>query len=108
MSKSKINSWKDCRSDRKIIQVARENGLEYRECAGDHFQIKDPRSGSAMTAYHSENISTGVAVKIFKWLRNIGIAALIIGYFLTRNVCNQNNYTSVASYPDGSIVYICE
>ena len=60
-------------SDKQIIKAAKQNNLGYREGGGSHFVITDPKDNSAMTCYHSREISPGVSCKIIKWFLQRGI-----------------------------------
>lgn len=103
---TKIKHWKDCKDDKNIISFAKQNNVEVREAAGSHFVMS--KGNNIMTAYHSNNISTGVAVRVFKWFKTIGLVCVIIGYFVFKNPsCNENNYVNVISSPNGEIIYIC-
>ena len=69
------HSWKDCTDSRKVEYTAVHAGISIREAAGSHFILEAP-NGDKMTAYHGE-ISTGVACKVFKWLKQHGAIMLV-------------------------------
>jgi hypothetical protein len=75
--KQKIKSWKDCRDSKNIESAVISAGGSVRNCNGSHRVAEIPGKGS-MTFYESENISTGVACKIFKWLKTMGVLATLI------------------------------
>jgi hypothetical protein len=77
MSKNRINSWKDCTDSRKVEGFAREKGLSIRECAGSHKMMSD-NNGNQMTFYKGD-ISTGVACKIYKWFKVVGLLVFFLG-----------------------------
>lgn len=65
-------------SDKEIIKAAKKNGYDYREAGGSHFMITDPKDHSAMTCYHSREISPGVSCKIIKWFLVRGIVLCFV------------------------------
>ena len=76
MGKS-ISTWKDCRDSSRVEKFARSSGLEVREGKGSHKVMKDPNSGATQTFY-SGDISTGVAVKLFKYFKYVGLIGLLV------------------------------
>lgn len=87
MGKKIINGVGDCRSARKIDKFAKENGLETRQAAGSHKVVyaKNEQGGQdGMTYYESEDISIGVAAKIFKFFKNHGLLCIIIAVIVWR------------------------
>ena len=74
MRKPMLNSWKDCTDSRKVEKFARASGLEIREAAGSHKMMK---CGEYRMTFYEGDISTGVACKIWKWFKTIGVLTLI-------------------------------
>lgn len=112
MGHKQIKDWKDCRDDRNITSAIKDAGGTVREAAGSHLVGSIPGKGS-ITYYRphgGSDISTGVAVKIFKTLRLWGIIGIILlGFWLrTLHSCGPSNYTSVLSHSDGTFVYVCK
>lgn len=109
MSKTRLNSWKDCTDSKNVTSFAQEHGLEIRECAGSHKMMKTSDGKNSMT-YYNGDISTGVACKIFKWFKTMGILGiLLLGFWLfSRPDCGPSNYTSVTQQMSGEITYSCE
>lgn len=60
-------------NSKDVIKVAQQNNMGYREAGGSHFLITDPKDNSAMTCYHSREISPGVSRKVIKWFLQRGI-----------------------------------
>lgn len=77
----KISSWKDCTDSRKVERAAKNGGLEIRNTKGSHRIMKDPTTGATQT-YYDGDISTGVAVKLFKFFKYVGIASIFIYFYV--------------------------
>ena len=77
---SKINSWKDCTDGNKVQKFAEQSGLSVRRGKGDHYVMRH-ESGASQTCYNG-TVSTGVACKIFKFFKAIGIAVLVVGMWI--------------------------
>lgn len=73
-----ISSWKECRDDRKVLSFAKEHGVNIREGKGDHFVME--KDGKFEVGYHRE-MSTGVAVSIFKFFKACGILCIFLLIF---------------------------
>jgi hypothetical protein len=78
--KTQVKNWKDCRDSTNVEKVVKANGGEVREAAGSHkvATFHTPNGDTSMTFYNSKEISTGVAVKIFKWLRGLGLTVGVL------------------------------
>jgi hypothetical protein len=77
----KINSWKDCRDDRKVISFARSNGIEVREAKGDHFLMK--KNDQIVGGVHREMYEDS-AKKIFNFFKNLGLIGVIFLFVYQR------------------------
>lgn len=82
MSKNRISSWKQCTDSKTVESFAKEKGLEIRECAGSHKMMRTADGRNSMTFYNGD-ISTGVACKIFKFFRNLGLLGVL--FLFVRN-----------------------
>lgn len=78
MSKTKMDSWKDCTKGKNVTKFANERGLQTREASGSHKVMKTSDGKNSMT-YYEGDISTGVANKIFKWFKTMGFIVIILG-----------------------------
>lgn len=74
-----IASWKDCRDPGKVRPVFQAKGGQCRPAAGDH-EVWTAPNGQHFTIYNRE-LSTGVACKLFKWLKFVGLL-VIAGLYL--------------------------
>lgn len=109
MAKTTMDSWKDCIDSRNIDRVVKSAGGNIRKCSGSHKIAEIPGKGN-MTYYESKNISTGVACKIYKWLKAVGVICIIIGFlvFKSINSCGANNYKTYHFAPNGQVIYVCD
>lgn len=73
-----ISTWKDCRDPKTVHQFVASHGCTLHPGAGDHEVITAP-NGSHFVIYNRE-LSTGVACKLFKWLKYAGL--LVVALFL--------------------------
>jgi len=71
-----IASWKDCRDPREVCKFVEAHGCSVRQAAGDHEVITAP-NGSHFVI-HDRELSTGVACKLFKWLKYAGLLAVVL------------------------------
>ena len=69
---------KECKDTGKVLKIARQNHLEVCEGKGDHFQLKDPRSGEHVTIYHKRELSIGVAHQVLKFFLRIGVVVALL------------------------------
>jgi hypothetical protein len=74
-----ISTWKDCRNPDNVRHFVTEHGCTVRQAAGDHQVINAP-NGSHFVIYDRE-LSTGVACKLFKWLKYAGLL-MLVGLYL--------------------------
>jgi hypothetical protein len=79
MSNHTLTSWKDCRDPRRVRSFALEHGCQVRTGKGDHEVIT--YQNRSMPFYNRE-ISTGVACKLWKWFKIMGLLAIAIAAFL--------------------------
>lgn len=80
MGKS-ISTWKDCTDGRRVEKFAIKSGLDVRECKGSHKIMSDPKTGATQTFYYGD-ISTGVAVKLFKYFKYIGVICIFLFLYI--------------------------
>ena len=71
-----IRSWKDCTDGNKVQKFASSNGLDVRRGKGDHYVMRH-QSGASQTCYNG-TVSTGVACKIFKFFKMVGLVSIPI------------------------------
>lgn len=83
MAKNSLNCVNDCKSAKRIRGFVKDNNLRHEQAAGSHekFYMRNSSGGEdMMTFYNSEEISIGVAAKIFKFVKNhIPFMVLVIG-----------------------------
>lgn len=82
--KHTIESWKDCRDPRNVEYTAIHAGCHVRKGKGSHKIIEAP-NGQKQPFYEDE-ISTGVACKLFKWFQENHIIVLALGAIISAAV----------------------
>lgn len=71
----KISSdWYD---GRRLLKEAKKQGLEVRPGSGDHFIIRNPKTGESVTCMNRP-LGQGVAIKIIKFLIKCGVVLSIL------------------------------
>ena len=82
MGKQFINNPKDCMNPRNIEKFASQKGLTVRQCGGDHKMVEgynpSTHERDCMT-YCDREMGFGLACKIFKFFKNLGLLVLFIG-----------------------------
>jgi hypothetical protein len=77
-----ITSPKDCMNPKKIEAFAKQNHLPIRQCAGDHKMVEgyNPQTHErdCMT-YCDREMGFGLACKIFKFFKTLGLLCLVFG-----------------------------
>lgn len=75
MGNKVINSPKDCMDNKKIEKFCREKNLQVERGKGDHVKIYHKDS---MMVYCDRDMGLGLASKIFKWFKYVGLLIFII------------------------------
>ena len=72
----KITGWKECRDLKVVRPIFQSKGGTCRPGAGDH-EVWTAPNGCHFVIYNRE-LSTGVACKLFKWLKYAGLLAVVL------------------------------
>lgn len=79
MSKTKINSWKDCTDSRKVESFCVNQGMELRNTSGSHVIVKGPDNSTQCFYRHGNGeISSGVAHALYSWFKKLGVVLIFL------------------------------
>jgi hypothetical protein len=62
-----LKNWKDARHLDKVKRAAKEAGFEIKNGKGSHYKIEDPITHEHVIGYYTKEMSTGVAMQIYKF-----------------------------------------
>ena len=75
----KINNWKQCRSSKDVEKFAMSKSVDIRQGSGSH---KIMRYENRTVTYYTGDISTGVAIQIWKFFIKSGLITGLILIFI--------------------------